>query len=73
MRIIQKLSTYLNEKFDGLVLIGLLLVMIFYSAGFMLFNQYIALFYGLFSGLILVLFLKIGGLNISSTDLGWDY
>ncbi|MGJ1443578.1 hypothetical protein ACR788_20040 [Sphingobacterium siyangense] len=58
MRIIQKLSTYLNEKFDGLVLIGLLLVMIFYSAGFMLFNQYIALFYGLFSGLILVLFFK---------------
>ncbi|MDF2854148.1 MAG: hypothetical protein K0S31_4833 [Sphingobacterium multivorum] len=58
MRIIQKLSTYSNEKFDGLVLIGLLLVMIFYSAGFMFFNQYIALFYGMFSGLILVLFFK---------------
>lgn len=64
MRIIQKLSTYLNKKFDGLVLIGLLFVIIFYSTGFMFFNQYIALFYGLFSGLILVLFFKIGGLNI---------
>jgi len=58
MHIIQKLSTYLNEKFETLTFIGFIVAGVFYGFGFVLFNQYTTLLYGLFSGLILVVFLK---------------
>ncbi|WP_367331282.1 hypothetical protein [Sphingobacterium multivorum] len=58
MHIIQKLSTYLNEKFETLTFIGFIVAGVFYGFGSMFFNQYTTLLYGLFSGLILVVFLK---------------
>ncbi|MDR3006835.1 MAG: hypothetical protein LBV59_02810 [Sphingobacterium sp.] len=58
MNIIQKLSTYSHERFDTLLLIGTLLALVINAMGFEFFNQYTALLYGLFSGLILVLFFK---------------
>ncbi len=58
MHIIQKLSTYLNQKFEGLVLMGVFLALLLHAISFMFFNQYTALLYGLFSGIILVLFFK---------------
>lgn len=58
MHIIQQLRVYSHEKFDVLLFIGFILASIFHTFGFEFFNQYTALLYGLFSGLILVLFLK---------------
>lgn len=58
MHILQKLSTYLNEKFETLIFISTLLALLINAAGFKFFNQYTALFYRLFSGLMLVLFFK---------------
>ena len=58
MNIIQKLKTYSHEKFETLIFISTLLALLINAAGFNFFNQYTALLYGLFSGLMLVLFLK---------------
>ncbi len=58
MRIIQQFRIYSHEKFESLVFIGAFLALLLHAISFMFFNQYTALLYGLFSGLVLVLFFK---------------
>ncbi len=54
----QQFRIYSHEKFEALVLIGAFLALLLHAINFMFFSQYTALLYGVFSGIILILFFR---------------